>query len=96
MTTDPPSEHQPRVYKVLHTEEGTVLALIPAESIKQDDGTEIASEVVPGHGEAVTEVELTPEQLQVPLIQLFEDHDVHIDFAERRLVFTPRPRESAD
>ena len=87
---------QPAVYRVLHTDEGTVLALTPVATTRLEDGTELRSDLIPGPGEAVTEVALTPEQRRVPLIQLFEDHDVAIDFAERRLVFTPRPKDSRE
>jgi hypothetical protein len=96
MTTEDDPQRHPSRYRVLHTEDGTVLALVPAETLRQEDGTEVTSEVIPGPGEAVTDIDLTSEQRRVPLIQLFEGHDAHIDFAERHLVFTPRPKDSAD
>jgi hypothetical protein len=83
---------QPHVYQVLHTDEGTVLALCPAEAVTLQDGTRLGSVLIPVAGELVTEVELTAEQRRTPLAHLLEDHDIALDFSAKRLVFTPRQK----
>jgi hypothetical protein len=86
-----PELHPPR-YRVLHTTEGRVLAIAPLEAHRLEDGTQLGSDFIPDEGQLVTEVQLTREQRERPLAELLHEHDVAIDFAARRLVFTPRPK----
>ena len=85
-------DSHPERYQVLHTREGTVLAIAPSATISLEDGTRLGSSFTPAEGQFVTEVELTREQQARPLAQLLEDHEIALDIAAGRLVFTPRQR----